>query len=125
MTGTSVLAMLFGAALVAIGVLAAAIADKIRGVRATRDQAPAQRSIRAPRTIEVVEASPQGDRRSPASRSAAECVIISKDVITALVAAGYKRPVAAAAVDACTTAERATPESWTSAALRRARGGLS
>ena len=52
---TDVLHMLFGAALVAIGVLAAALADRIRGIRISRDareprpsraqSAPAARSV--------------------------------------------------------------------------------
>jgi hypothetical protein len=47
-----------------------------------------------------------------------------EDVIAALIAAGYKKPVASDAAWACTSAERATIEAWTCAALRRcARGG--
>lgn len=124
MTGSTVLAMLFGAALVAIGVLAAALADRIRGLRSTRHVERNERVARAARPastpIEVVEADlvPEPARGSGVRDMA-------KDVVAALVASGYKKPIAAAAVDACTQAERATIERWTSAALRRARGGLS
>jgi hypothetical protein len=112
----SVLFMLLGAALVAIGVLAAALADHIRDLRITRE--PLQRTL--PRKaisepIEVVEPEP----------TRAERVGMSKDVIAALIAAGYKRSAAAAAVDACTSAERTTIENWTRAALRRAGEGAS
>jgi RuvA, C-terminal domain len=121
-TGTTVLGMLFGAALVAIGVLAAALADRIRGLRAARQADRAPRSARsAPAPIEVVEAElvPEPARGSGIRDMA-------KDVVAALVASGYKKPIATAAVDACTSAERATIEQWTRAALRRAaRGGLS
>jgi hypothetical protein len=49
-----------------------------------------------------------------------------EDVIAALVAAGYKKPIATEATWACTADERATIERWTAAALRRcARGGAS
>jgi hypothetical protein len=119
----SVLFMLLGAALVAIGVLAAALADRVRGLRISREpsQRPAPRKATpAPidlTPIEVVEPEPY---RTPAER-----VLMSKDVIAALVAAGYKRSAAATAVDACTSAERATIEDWTRAALRRVGGGAS
>ena len=44
----------------------------------------------------------------------------------ALVAAGYKKPVATEATWACGAGERASIEGWTAAALRRcARGGMS
>ena len=122
MTGTTVLGMLFGATLVAIGVLAAALANRIRGLRATRQADRAPRSARpAPAPIEVVEAElvPEPARGSGIRDMA-------KDVVAALVASGYKKLIATAAVDACTSAERATIEQWTRAALRRAaRGGLS
>jgi hypothetical protein len=65
------LSMLFGAALVAIGVLAAALADRIRGLRISRDAASRDRASRAPsvpvqpaRTaIPVVDAAPQRQPR--------------------------------------------------------------
>lgn len=114
----SFLFALLGAALVAIGALAAALADRIRGLHVSREplQRPAPRKT-TPAPIEVIE--------PESCRTSAERVLMSKDVIAALVGAGYKRSAAAAAVDACTSAERATIEDWTRAALRRAGGGAS
>lgn len=43
----------------------------------------------------------------------------AEDVIAALVAAGYKKPIATEATWACQGHERATIEGWTVAALRR------
>lgn len=53
-----------------------------------------------------------------ASKTAAE---IRRDAVAAIVGAGYKRPVAEAALDACSLAERADGlEQWVAAALRHA-----
>jgi hypothetical protein len=126
-TGTAILNALFGAALVAIGILAAALADRIRGIRgvhlgrATAREADrefgaarARRSTAAP--IHVVE---------PALASPKATKTAADDVIAALVAAGYKKSVATAAAWGCSTAERTTIEAWTRAALRHcARGGM-
>jgi hypothetical protein len=112
----NVLPMLLGAALVTLGVLTSALADRIRQLRpARRDDArtPARElrePSRAPKQSAENDLTPQG----------------SGDVVTALVAAGYRKAVAAQAVAACTSREQATPESWTAAALRRcAQGGAS
>lgn len=137
---SNVLPMLLGAALVAVGVLAAALADRIRGLRVSREVAPRERASRAqgaPAAISVVD---PGDllRAAPAaapakppraqraeSRSAASAEG-GEDVIAALVAAGYKRPIATEATWACGAGERASIEGWTRAALMRcARGGVS
>lgn len=125
--------MLLGAALVAIGVLAAAAADRIRGLRISREAAPRERAPRAPsvpaqqerQAIPVVELPrPTVPKQPKAPPKAANDG--SDDVIAALVATGFKKPVAAEATWACSAAERATVESWTAAALRRcARGGMS
>lgn len=128
--------MLLGAALVAIGVLAAALADRIRGLRVSRDAVPRERTNRAqvsPAAIPVIEpaemlraaptvAKPR-QQKVPAGPKTEDG---SDDVIAALVAAGYKKPIAAEAAWACSSAERATVEDWTRAALRRcARGAMS
>jgi Holliday junction resolvasome RuvABC DNA-binding subunit len=109
---TDVLPMLLGALLVSIGVLASAVADRIRQLRSTttlRSEPRAQRVALAPAP-------------APVSAESED----SGDVLAALVAAGYKKAVAARAVAACTSREQATPESWTAAALRRcAQGGAS
>lgn len=129
---SNVLPMLLGAALVAIGVLAAALADRIRGIHNIRTAC-------APRTtIEVVEpeaAKPAKPERTRAPRDywpeaqkpkAQAQDDGANDVIAALVGAGYKKPIATEATWACTQTERATIEDWTRAALRRcARGGMS
>lgn len=138
---TNALYMLLGAAFVAIGVLAAALADRIRGLRISRDTAPRDRGNRAPSvpaqparaTIPVVEAAelhrgtPPKQQRAPRPEpKVAASAEGGDDVIAALVAAGYKKPVATEAAWACSAGERATVESWTASALRRcARGGMS
>ena len=139
------LSMLFGAALVALGVLAAALADRIRGLRIARDAreaVPRERASRAssvpaqpPRAvIPVVEhtellrpAAPKQPPRTPrAEPKVAASAEGGDDVIAALVASGYKKPVATEAAWACSAGERATVESWVASALRRcARGGMS
>ena len=134
------LSMLFGAALVAIGVLAAALADRIRGLRISRDAreaAPrraASVAAHSPRaTIPVVEHSeyrgtpaPVKQPRAPRAEPKVPSPEGGEDVIAALVAAGYKKAIAAEAAWACSTGERTTVETWTAAALRRcARGGMS
>jgi hypothetical protein len=110
-----VLHMLLGAALVAIGVLASGLADRIRQLRLARrdDARPPARESRPPARVRQI--APQRDP-DPGSG----------DVVAALVAAGYRKIIAAQAVAACTAREQATPESWTAAALRRcAMGGAS
>jgi hypothetical protein len=131
---SNVLFMLLGAALVAIGVLATALADRIRGGKFVRD-VPQQRErpsrAHSAPVIPVVEpaelprpaAKPQRPRPEPKPVAATEG---GEDVIAALVASGYKKPIATEQTWACTAAERATIEGWTAAALRRcARGGMS
>jgi Holliday junction resolvasome RuvABC DNA-binding subunit len=96
------LMMLAGSTFVVIGVLAAAAADRIRGLRA--QAAHAVTSPVAPR--EVVETPPANPG--------------SGEVVEALVAAGFRKAQAAKAVAACTMAEQSSVESWTVAALRHA-----
>jgi hypothetical protein len=134
--------MLFGAALVCLGILASALADRIRGLRVARgDRENRENHESAPRTargssapssrssIPVVEPA-EFPRKPPASRRAPEAKAPAdeggEDVIAALVASGYKKAQATEATWACTPSERATVEHWTAAALRRcARGGMS
>jgi len=138
----SVLFMLLGAALVAVGVLSAALADRIRGLRGSREVAPRERASRAPappathssRTvIPVVESAELFRTPTPPAKPQRRVepkpqsnVDGADDVIAALVASGYKKPIATEATWACSPAERATVEGWTASALRRcARGALS
>lgn len=95
--------MLFGAALVVIGVLSSALADRIRGIRARERRENAQR---------------ERAQISPANGAGASNAM-AKDVIAALAQAGYTKAVANEAVWSCLGSERATIESWTRAALRR------
>jgi hypothetical protein len=151
MTLSNVLLMLLGAALVAIGVLASALADRVRGIVATRSSArelpvrvastPAVPAVpTAPATTPRVargsgpvpipaktKASMPADTvyvpdRGPLARDGQE---LANDVIAALVGFGYKKAAATAATWACPATDRATIELWTAAALRRARGGVS
>jgi hypothetical protein len=134
-TGTSVLYMLLGAALVAVGVLASALADRIRGLRSSREQpvrAPREKTATAPQRsaiavvepAEVLRSAPIKPRTARAEQKSTSTEG-GDDVIAALVGSGFKKATAAEATWACTAAERTTIEGWTAAALRRARGGLS
>jgi hypothetical protein len=136
----NILYILLGASLVSIGFLLAALADRIKAehaMRVQRDRAP---RTHAPVAIPVVE--PADLLRPRAATPAVKTVRAvraeskvadpkantegGEDVIAALVAAGYKKPIATEATWACTATERATIEGWTASALRRcARGGLS
>lgn len=138
MTGTSVLYMLLGALLVTAGVLVSALAERIRGLRSAREvPVPRERASRAqsqpvrqaipveevadlPRAAAVKHRAPRVESKPQANTDGGD------DVIAALVAAGYKRPIATEATWACGAGERASIEGWTAAALRRcARGGMS
>jgi hypothetical protein len=128
----NVLLMLLGAALVAVGVLAAALADRIRGLRVPATRTAATRTARTP--IEVVEAevvaspppaAPPKAARAPRAESKPQASDGADDVIAALVAAGYKKTIATEAVWGCGQDERTPVERWTRAALRLARGGAS
>ena len=135
MTGTAILNALFGAGLVALGVIAAALADRIRGIRISRDvpeprpsraqSAPAARSgIPVVETAELLRPAttkPRAPRGEPKSTSAEG----GDDVIAALVASGYKKLVASEAAWSCSAAERATIEGWVASALRRCARGAS
>lgn len=123
MTVTTAIDVLFGAALVAIGVLASALADRIRGIRAER-----KAQERGTRAGSVVE--PEAPRSAPTppkpEKPRAPRVdgdTVASDVVSALVAAGYKKPVATEAVWSCGAHERGSIELWTRAALRRCASG--
>jgi hypothetical protein len=99
--------VLLGAALVLIGVLAAAVADRIRGVRVAGVRASRAGSASASAVVR-----PSSTRRTDVDARA-------DDVVRALITAGYDKRVAAAATADCTPEQRATLEVWTRAALRR------
>ena len=102
--------VLLGAALVAIGVLAAAIADRIRGLHRTRE--------RVSRHLAGSSSKP----RAPRCDTTTTADDASDAVIGALITAGYPKRVAVAATAGCAPDQRATIESWTRGALRRAGG---
>ena len=148
MTGTDFLYMLLGAVLVTGGILAAALADRIRGIRQTRETRETRETRHASRSapspadtifvpdepLRIIEPVDLLRDKQAASKRAAKTAKAAKpqeddgaeDVIAALVASGYKKPIAVEATWGCTVAERATIEEWTLAALRRcARKGMS
>lgn len=100
-----ILHMLFGAALVALGVLAGATADRIRGLRAQRR----------------IEASvPRERRRTPEAIPATSAqTAMAREVALALATMGFTKAVAMEAVAACKSCETSTHESWLRAALKR------
>lgn len=102
--------LLLGATLVVIGVVAAALADRIRGVRSTRESGPRAASIGS---------------KAVASRDTpiAANDVVRQEVIGALVAAGYPKRVAGAATAGCAPEQRTTAEAWTRAALRTLNAG--
>jgi hypothetical protein len=108
-----VASVLLGAALVVLGVLAAALADRVRGVVVSREQRP-RRSV----AISESPAAPTPLSKGQAGHDASE-----NEVIAALVAAGYRKRVAVSATAGCAQEERATLEAWTRAALRRCAEG--
>jgi|HubBroStandDraft_6_1064221.scaffolds.fasta_scaffold1213418_1 hypothetical protein len=130
--------VLVGAFLVAIGILAAALADRIRGLRVSSRAAEAPQSRRPaaePRSAEplrvvtpadLVQEAPANAKRAGKPESQDRDKGRADAVISALVGAGYKKPIATEAVWSCGRAERETVEGWTTAALRRcARGAVS
>lgn len=103
--------MINGALLVVIGVIAGAIADRIRGKR-SEPRASTPRTKAAP------------SEQFPASfatPSLATPGTLARDVVRALVTAGYSKPEANAAMNAAPYSARSTLESWTRAALTCAR----
>jgi len=97
--------VLLGGALVGLGVIAGALADRIRNVR--RSAAPREPRQPARHTDNAVVVS-------------ATALHLRTAVIKTLMTSGYARSEASAAVDACQPSERSTIESWTRAALRNA-----
>lgn len=122
---SNILPMLFGAFLVAIGVVASALADRIRGLRfrthvprfLPKDEADVAELAPAPRRPRGTPA--DGVPAQPAPRASKH----RDQVVAALTSAGYGKAAAANAADACPGGDRGTAEKWASAALRKlARG---
>lgn len=116
-----VLYALLGGALVVFGILAAAVADRVRGIRA--QQRTTERPAAAPRTAVRSEQAEPEPVKLPRPRTEVRVREMADDVIAALVASGYKKAEAAEAAWGCGATERATIEGWTMAALRRAGKG--
>jgi len=141
MSLSDALHILLGAALVSVGVLTAALAERIRGNRVDRfSEAPArrpnlnQRLARVPRAqrertmIPVVQAAdlvqPAAKPRVSGGQPKASSGESSGDeVIAALVGTGYSKKIATEATWSCEPTERRTVEAWTAAALRRCASG--
>jgi hypothetical protein len=117
---TNVLYALLGGALVVFGILAAAVADRVRGIKAPITR---ERSSVAKERLPAAVAIPTRDTGPRAAQEPTMAALMEQDVVAALVASGYKRAVAADAARGCATADRLTIESWTAAALRRAGKG--
>lgn len=124
---------LLGAILVAIGVVAGGFADRVRGIRfvrvavpreRTRRSAPAGRAMSDATESHQVEPVRSNRRRARSFPLGAPQLnlVDAEDVIAALVAAGFKKPIATEAACGCSEAERTTIEEWTRAALRRTKG---
>jgi hypothetical protein len=112
-----VLHMLLGAALVCLGVLAAAYADRVRQLRVNRQAAPSRETVRPARKDPATAVALM-------SRPATSINPEAEDVIAALQCAGYKKSLATQAALSCTAHEQLSPETWMTAALRRcAQGG--
>jgi hypothetical protein len=131
--------MLLGGLLVALGVVAGAVADRIRAGRhrvpaVTPARARVARGTRADTTVGVgvgtataawvVPGEPSNDERRDRLYENPNLIerqkLIGSDVVTALTTAGYKRGLAKEATWGCGKAERASLEDWTRAALQRA-----
>ena len=98
--------MLFGAGLVVLGVLAGALADRIRagGVLIGRAHGRARKSANQP-----PDALPGNSAE----------VKMASDVIAALVQAGYSKAEASEATAGVASSACSTLESWTRAALKK------
>jgi hypothetical protein len=126
--------MLLGAMLVAVGVLAGGLADRLRGIHHRREFTirpdRARRAATAsfalvdavePETRSTIPTWRRYRARDPRAASDPPDHDGADDVIAALVAAGYNKRAAAGAVQACDVSERGSLEDWTRAALRRSR----
>ncbi len=109
--------ILLGASLVSIGVLASALADRIRGIRLVRERR--DHSDRTPAREAKPERGIPHRAATDAPRVTSAGDRLRNDVALALTTAGYAKADALDAVDACAGSERATLESWTRAAFRR------
>lgn len=130
MTFTELAFLFLGAALISLGVLASALADRIRGIRLMRAVTWEAREapLRDPpprATVVERHARAERERAAPAEGSPPRGTPVphnagmAADVVAALVNAGYRKAAAAQAVSACSPNEQVSLAQWTLAALRR------
>ena len=103
--------MLLGALLVVVGVLASALADRIRGRRVDRVGRVGRVGPRA----RVVDRPPGRDRFAQASDADKKR---GDQVTLALMSSGWRPTIAKSATWLCEQSERLTLEAWTRAALK-------
>lgn len=102
-----ILYLSIGAIFATFGVLAGALADRIRhgrARRAARDNRPRDHVAKLARDVITKESATDRMR---------------SDVVLTLTCSGYTKAEAGQAADACHGSERSTIEAWTRAALRR------
>ncbi len=123
-----ILYMAIGALLCGLGVIAGGLADRIRHIRTvtTAPQIQTARPPKWPRHDATADASRVAWSATPdISPTKARDKEMAAEVVSALVASGYKKTQASEAAWNCTAAERTTIEDWTRAALRRCAKGAS
>jgi hypothetical protein len=111
-----IVSMLTGAILVAFGVVAAALADRIRGITRAH-QMPQARALRARTShADTVLGATVGAqlRRTQADEA------MDRDAVSALTNLGHSRKDAIAAVAACEGSQRGSIEALVRAAIRKA-----
>jgi hypothetical protein len=117
--------MLFGAALVSIGIIAGALADRIRDPRAKAYREARKLEARLAAPGRRVYVRPPEPELHPFKRTSLDSVISERamlsDVVSALVTMGWTKKIATEAAIACKPVERATIENWIRAALKQRR----
>ena len=114
--------MLLGALLVVVGVLASALADRIRGRRVERVGPRARVADRPPGRVERVGPRARVADRPPGRDRFAQASDADKkrgdQVALALMRSGWRPTIAKSATWLCGQSERLTLETWTRAALK-------
>jgi len=102
--------MALGALLVVVGVLASALADRIRGIKIQRmamSTEPRRKREPEPEPTRVTTGITDADKK------------LRESVVAALVQSGFGKPEAQHAALEVPSAQRASLEAWTRAALRK------
>jgi hypothetical protein len=119
--------IMLGAALVSVGVLSAALADRIRGIRFTRERPSRDRDReqhdREQRqnadNVRQLRSSKRSLQSVPTVPTTSAHLAMARDVTAALIKSGYSKTEAAKAVAGCGGNECSTLESWIRAALKQ------